>query len=106
MRKIKNFHGRWKPFFCNRMYLLIFSDPNFIIVVCALFSIILLNSLNREARCDSQSKAKEQHGKVKISSANHEWLNHEWMLTYDVDVQPFNEATFPLLAPEGEFSMK
>ena len=68
---------------------------------------MLLKSLNRETISISQSKAKEQHGQVtEVSSAVHEWLNHEWMSTYDVDNKPFDQTTFPHIVPEGHFILK
>ena len=30
-------------------------------------------------------------------------LNHEWVQTFNVDVDPFDETTFPFILPEEEF---
>ena len=73
-------------------------------VVPALFSLILLNSAYRNTTSIFLLKSIKQNGKVnEISSIIQKWLNHEWMQTWDVDVEPVNEKTFPYCVPVSEF---
>ena len=41
-----------------------------------------------------------------ISSMVQKWLNHEWMQTWNVDFEPFNENMFPYFEPFDEFILK
>ena len=40
---------------------------------------------------------------TEFTSVVQKWLNHEWKEEFDVDVDPFDKATFPCIVPMGEF---
>ena len=40
---------------------------------------------------------------TEFTSMVQKWLNHKWKETYDVDLDPFDKATFPCRALMGEF---
>ena len=95
-------------FFCDGIYLLVVSGPNFINVVFATqFSLMLLDLSCRDTRQMSAKKIEFYYsGHTGFTSSVQKWLNHEWKKTCHADVDSFVETTFPFIVPLGEFILK
>ena len=70
-------------------------------VFSALVSLIVLNSAHKGALQNV-----EANRKTTIPFMVQKWLNYEWMPTWDVDVEPFNETTFPYFVPVSELILE
>ena len=84
--------------------LLIIFGPNFINALCYMIHLMLLDSSGKDTRQISREKYQfylSQH--TEFLSSVWKWLNHEWTEKYDVDIDPFDDNTFPFKVPMDEF---